>query len=112
MEELHQKWCANDVEPSDPVHPGEIVLDELDYLGITQKQLAEQIGMPRSQVNEILHGKRSVNYEFALLVQKALNIDAQTLLNMQINYDILKAKKDQAFAEKLQKIVPLAAASL
>lgn len=112
MEDFNQKWCANDVESSYLIHPGDIILEELEYLGVTQKQLAEKIGVPRSQVNEILHGKRNVNYEFALLVQKALGIDAETLLNMQHSYDIAKAKRNKAFMEKLQRIVPFAAASL
>ncbi|MBO6029020.1 MAG: HigA family addiction module antidote protein [Bacteroidales bacterium] len=112
MEDFNHAWCANDVESSYLIHPGDIILDELEYLGITQKQLAEKIGVPRSQVNETLHGKRNVNYEFALLVQKALGIDAETLLKMQHSYDIAKAKRNRAFMEKLQRIVPFAAASL
>ena len=112
MENEKKRWCANDVESSYLIHPGDIILNELDYLGISQKQLAERIGVPRSQVNEILRGKRSVNYEFALLIQKALGIDAETMLNMQHSYDISKAKRDKAFLERLQRIVPFAAASL
>ena len=112
MEKHDLKWCANDVESSYLIHPGDVIQEDLAYLGITQKQLAEKIGLPRSQVNEILHGKRSVNYEFALLVEKALGTDAETLLKMQHSYDISKAKRNKAFMEKLQRIVPFAAASL
>jgi len=110
MKEFNQKWCANDVESSYLTHPGDLIKDDLDYLGITQKQLAEKIGLPRSQVNEILRGKRSVNYEFALLIEKALGTDAETLLKVQHRYDIAKAKRDKAFLEKLQRIVPFSAA--
>ena len=112
MKDVNHEWCANDVDSSYLIHPGDIILEELAYLGITQKQLAERIGVPRSQVNETLHGKRSVNYEFALLIQKALGIDAETLLNMQHSYDIVKAKRNRAFMERLQRIIPFAAASL
>ena len=112
MEKINRKWCANDVEPYEPVHPGDAIKDDLEYLGITQKQLAEKIGLPRSQVNEILRGKRSVNYQFALLIEKALGTDAETLLKMQHSYDISIAKRNKAFMEKLQRIVPFAAASL
>ena len=111
MEEINRKWCANDVEPYEPVHPGDLIKDDLEYLGITQKQLAERIGLPRSQVNEILRGKRSVNYEFALLIEKALGTDAETLLRIQHRYDVSKAKRDKAFLERLQRIVPFVAAA-
>lgn len=111
MEDFNRKWCANDVEPYEPVHPGDLIKDDLEYLGITQKQLAERIGLPRSQVNEILRGKRSVNYEFALLIEKALGTDAETLLRIQHRYDVSKAKRDKAFLERLQRIVPFVAAA-
>jgi len=112
METESRKWSANDVEPSYLIHPGAIILDEIKYLGITQKQLADQIGYPKSQVNEILHGKRPVSTEFAILVQQSLGISAEALLNMQVAYEIRVAKKDKAFMEKLQRIIPFAAASL
>ena len=46
------------------------------------------------------------------MVQEALGISAQALLNMQTAYDIRIAKRDKTFMERLQRIVPFAAASL
>ena len=112
MENEKKRWCANDVEPSYLIHPGEIILDEIKYLKISQKRLADCLGIPRSQLNEILHGKRPVSPEIALMVQAALGISAQALLNMQMAYDIRIAKRDKTFLERLQRIVPFAAASL
>ena len=60
--------------PSNLIHPGEYIKDEILSRGITQRQLAEKIGMQPSILNEIINGKRSVNIEFAMLLEAALGL--------------------------------------
>ena len=44
-----------------PTHPGEMLLEEfLKPMGITQRQLAETIGVPYQRVNELVNGRRGV----------------------------------------------------
>ena len=62
--------------PSNFIHPGEYIKDKILSRGITQRQLAEKIGMQPSILNEIINGKRSVNVELAMLLEAALGIDA------------------------------------
>lgn len=95
---------ANNIEPYEPTHPGEVLKDEIEYRGISQKQFAEQIGVPYSAVNEILNGKRAVNARFAMLVEAALGIDAELWIKMQTRYNMLTAKRDKTFAERLAKV--------
>ena len=53
--------------PVNLVPPGEYIRDVISSRGITQRQLAEKIGMQPSILNEIINGKRSVSIEIAML---------------------------------------------
>ena len=54
---------ANNLEPSVPIHPGEMIKEEVGCRGISQKKLAEQTGIPYTALNEVLNGKRPVSTE-------------------------------------------------
>jgi addiction module HigA family antidote len=43
-----------------PIHPGEILADELDKIGVTARQLARQIDVPLNLISEIIRGRRGV----------------------------------------------------
>ncbi len=95
---------ANDVHPSRPIHPGEMIRDELEYRGISQKSLADGIGIPPSVLNAVLKGKRSVTTEYALLLEAALGIEADLWLGLQSEYNKQVAKSDPSFLERLARI--------
>ena len=78
---------ANKREPFEPTHPGEVIKDEIEYRGISQRALAAQIGVSYTQLNGVLNGKLTLNTELALLISAALGIDAEPLLSMQTRYD-------------------------
>lgn len=82
-------------EPFYPIHPGEILKDEIEYRGISQRRLSLQLGISHSMLNEILNGKRAINTEFALLIEAALDIDPEMLVNMQTRYNIQVARQDK-----------------
>ena len=75
---------ANKLTPFYPIHPGEILKDEVEYRKISQRALARQMGISYSQLNEVLNGKRPVNTELALLFEAALGLDPEMLLNMRV----------------------------
>ncbi|GBE34843.1 putative HTH-type transcriptional regulator YbaQ [bacterium BMS3Bbin06] len=51
----------------EPIHPGEILMEEfLKPMGLSQNQLANDIGVPPRRINEIIHGKRRVTADTAL----------------------------------------------
>lgn len=104
------KMIANKLEPFYPTHPGEVVKDELEFRGISQRQLADEIGVSPSQLNEVLNGKRAINTEMALLIGKALDIDAMPLLSLQMKYNMLSLKRDKSFTKRLKDITKIAAA--
>ncbi|MDH6306805.1 addiction module HigA family antidote [Parabacteroides sp. PF5-5] len=95
---------ANNIEPDRPTHPGEVLKEELEYRGISQRKFAAQIGVQYTMLNEILNAKRAMNVQFAMLVEAALNIDAELWINMQTRYNMYTAKKDKSFIERLANI--------
>lgn len=104
------KMVANNLEPHYLTHPGEVIKEELEFRGISQRRLAAEIGVPVSQLNEVLNAKRPLNAEMALLIEQALGLDAEPLLSLQIKFNILSAKRNKSFFERLKKIPRIAAA--
>ena len=87
-----------------PTHPGEVLKDELEERGISQRKFAESIGMEYSVLNEILNDKRPITTTSALMFEAALDIPADSLLKLQIKYNMHTARKDNALVEKLKQI--------
>lgn len=86
-----------------PSHPGEVIKDELEERGISQRKFADSIGIGYSVLNEILNGRRSISTASALMFEAALDIPADSLLKMQMKYNMYMAMKDQTLVEKLKK---------
>ncbi|MDE6207761.1 MAG: HigA family addiction module antidote protein [Muribaculaceae bacterium] len=95
---------ANNLTPFEPTHPGVLIKDELEANGLTQAKLAERIGVSPSLLNEIIKGKRGVGTEMALLIEAALNVPADLLLNLQSDYNMQMAKSDVSFMKRLRSI--------
>ena len=105
------KMIANNLTPSEPIHPGEMIKDEIEYRGISQRKLAVQMGISPTLLNEILNGKRAISTEYALLFEAALGIDAEIWLRLQADYDMQVAKSNKSFLERLAQVRKLAAAA-
>lgn len=95
---------ANNMTSSLLIHPGEMIKEEIEARGITQKELAEKMGVSYTVFNEILNGKRPVTTECALLLEAALGIDAGIWLRLQADYNMQKAKADKSFMNRLEHI--------
>ena len=100
---------ANNMMPSMLIHPGEMLKDEIEARGITQKDLAKRIRVSYTVFNEILNGKRPITTEYALLLEAALGIDAGMWLRLQADYNMQKAKSDKSFIARLEQIRKYAA---
>ena len=64
-----------------PTHPGEVLKDEIEARGISQRQLAETIGLTYSAVNEILNAHRPLTAATALMFEAALDVPADVSAN-------------------------------
>jgi len=103
------RMIANNLESSILIHPGEMIKDEIESRGMTQKKLADMTGIAPSVLNEVLNGKRSVTTEYALLIEAALDIDADIWIGLQADYDKQKARNDKSFLKRLEEIRKYAA---
>ena len=110
LEGVDPTMIANNLTPSEPVHPGEIQKDDIAYRGISTTRLAEQMGISTNTLNDLLNARQAITTRYALLFEAALGIDAEPLLKMQTDYDIHVAKSDKNFLERLANIRKLAAA--
>ncbi len=107
---IDPNMIANNLTPSEPIHPGEILREEIEYRGITQTKLANELGVRVSLLNELIHGKRDMTMEYALMLEAALGIDSDFWINLQNSYNKTKAKHDTTFMAKLSNIRRIAAA--
>lgn len=95
--------------PFRPVHPGELLKDELEYRHLSQRAVARQLGLPYTAFNEILNGKRPVTTDFALIMEAALGVPAYVLAGMQTDYNLQVAQKDDKLLSRLAEIKKMAA---
>jgi addiction module HigA family antidote len=95
-----------------PVHPGEILKEEIEYRGISQGKLAAQMGISYKVLNHILNERRPLTPTTAMLIEAALGIPADMLIGMQTDYDMRMVKQDKSFLDRLAEIRKAAATVL
>lgn len=94
----------NDIAPAMAIHPGEILLDELKNRNLNQKDFAALISYPKTQFNEVIKGKRNISADLALLIGKALNMDAEIWMNLQSQYELNLAKIELKNKKRIEAI--------
>jgi addiction module HigA family antidote len=75
------------------IHPGEILAEELQAIGVTPTELARQLRVPANRITQIVQGKRAVTGDTALRLGHWFGTSAQFWLNLQSAYDIRMAEK-------------------
>ena len=93
-----------------PIHPGEVLKDEIEYRGISQGKLAVQMGISYKMLNHILNEHRPITTQTALLFEAALGIPADSLIRLQTDYNLQIVNKDKSFSNRLAEIRKMAAA--
>lgn len=76
-----------------PVHPGEILAEELVELGISAAGLARQISVPSNRISQILRGQRAVTGDTALRLGHWFGTSPTFWLNLQAQYDLRLAER-------------------
>jgi HTH-type transcriptional regulator / antitoxin HigA len=93
--------------------PGRILTRELEARGWTQKDLAEITGRPVQTINEIIQAKKQITPETALDLAAALGTSAEFWTNLEANYRLRLARKEQdpqqdiARKSKLYSLAPI-----
>lgn len=84
------------------IHPGEMLKDELQARGMSQRKFAGIIGMPYTAFNEIINGKRPITTDTALKIEAATGISATIWLGLQTDYNMQTARRDNKLSAILE----------
>ena len=77
-----------------PIHPGEILADELEELGVSPTELSRQIRVPANRISQIINGKRSITGDTALRLAQWFGTSPQFWMNLQALYDVRMAEQE------------------
>jgi len=88
----------------DPIHPGEILQDELEEISITAAELARQIGVPENRIYQIVRRQRTLTADTALRLGQFFNTGAEFWVNLQKAYELDVAR--QKIGNDLELIAP------
>lgn len=75
-----------------PVHPGEILRDELEALGLSVREFAKSLDMDADAVTRMLGGRRRVTADTALRLARYFGTTPRVWLNLQLAYDLRRAE--------------------
>lgn len=92
-----------------PTHPGEVLKDEIEYRKVSQRKLAEQMGISYKALNDLLNGRRTLTIATAMMFEAALDIPADSLMRLQLKYNMQQAMSDPSLTERLKQIRKFAA---
>jgi addiction module HigA family antidote len=91
-----------------PIHPGAILADELEEIGLTGNRLAELLSVPPNRIYQLLAGKRSMTADTSLRLARYFGTSANFWMNLQVAHDL-----DAAWMEggdSIRRIAPRRAA--
>jgi addiction module HigA family antidote len=71
-----------------PIHPGEILGDELKKIGVSTRRLADAIGVPRNRLYSVLAGRRNMTADTAQRLGQYFGMTAGFWMNLQGAYEL------------------------
>lgn len=77
------------------IHPGELLEEEIEFIGMTQLEFAERTGISVHVINEIIRGKKDITDDLAVDLENALGSPAHMWMNSQARYDFIKARSKE-----------------
>jgi addiction module HigA family antidote len=92
--------------PRTPIHPGEILADELKELNLSAAALARLLDVPTNRVTQILNGERALTADTALRLARFFGTTAEFWLNLQKSYELRLAEKENG-KEIRKRVKPL-----
>ena len=104
METTKKIYAPDELICAEAIHPGEMLKDELQARGLSQRKFAGIIGMPYTAFNEIINGKRPITTDTALKLEAATGIAADLWLGLQADYNMQRARRDNSISAMLEQI--------
>jgi addiction module HigA family antidote len=81
-----------------PIHPGEILADELQELGLSAAELARLLDVPANRISQIMAGKRNITADTALRLGHYFGAAPEFWMNLQKTYEIDRARVEMGAA--------------
>jgi addiction module HigA family antidote len=75
------------------VHPGEILQEQMEELGLSANALAAQLGVPANRISAIVRGARGITADTALRLGKFFGQTPEFWMNLQRTYDLVVAER-------------------
>ena len=79
-----------------PAHPGALIRDNIEELGLSVAEAATSLGITRQQLCNVIKGKSGVTPEMAVRLEKAMGSSADFWLRMQMGYDLAQVRMREA----------------
>lgn len=89
-----------------PIHPGEMLQDELQERQVSMNELARALHVPMNRISAIVNGKRSITADTALRLARYFGTSPQMWMNLQIAYDIERAELEHGEQIELEVLKP------
>lgn len=76
-----------------PPHPGRFIRAEiLQPLGLSVTAAAKALGVARPTLSNVVNGSAALSADMALRVEKAFGVSMDTLMRMQLSYDLAETR--------------------
>jgi antitoxin HigA-1 len=87
-----------------PIHPGEILRDELEELRLSADAMAHALDVPPKRIAEILSGSQALSADMALRLARWFGTSARFWMNLQLSYDLAVAERErgESIAERVR----------
>ena len=86
-----------------PIHPGQLLAEDLQDMGISMNRLARDLRVPMNRISAIVNGKRSITADTALRFARYFGTSAQYWMNLQTAYELDVAER--ALAHRIERDV-------
>ena len=87
-----------------PIHPGELLKDEIESRKLPQTRLAAQMGISYKVLNDLLNCRRPLTTATAMLFEAALGVSSDMLMRIQLDYNMRTARENKTLAQRLESI--------
>ena len=92
-----------------PIHPGELLRDELNEIGVSLNELGRALRVPMNRISAIANGKRAITVDTAMRLARYFGTSPRYWLNLQ-NADDLEVAGREVRARIEMEVLPRTAA--
>ena len=92
---MGNKTMSTPINKLPPIHPGELLREDMEALGLSARALADAIGVPHNRVAAILRGERTITADTALRLATYFGTSPEVWMNLQQTYDLKKTEHER-----------------